>query len=134
MRKFSKEDQKKVNEKFDSFKQGNFNEEDTNTVLNHEDDILKKCKSASLANFLEDIKAMCAMVKAWVKKDYRAIPVKTIGMVTLTLVYVFCPQDLIPDYIPGIGLLDDASIVGLCIAAIKSDLEAFKAWAKAHLK
>ena len=55
-------------------------------------------------------------------------------MVTLTLVYVFSPLDLIPDYIPGVGLLDDASIVGLCIAAIKSDLEAFKAWAKAHLK
>lgn len=131
---FSKKNQKKVNEKFDSFKQGNFNEEDTNTVLNHEDDILKKCTNVSLAKFLDDIKTMCAMVKAWVKKDYRAIPVKTIGIATLTLVYVFCPQDLIPDYIPGVGLLDDASIVALCIAAIKSDLEAFKVWAKAHLK
>lgn len=131
---FSKKDQKNVNEKFDSFKQGNFNDEDTNTVLNHEDDILKKCTSGSLSKFVEDIKTMSAMVKAWAKKDYRAIPVKTIGMVTLTLVYVFCPQDLIPDYIPGVGLLDDASIVGLCIAAIKSDLEAFKAWANAHLK
>lgn len=131
---FSKKDQKKLNEKFDSFKQGNFNEEDTKTVINHEDDIHKKCSSGSLAKFLEDIKTMCSMVKAWVKKDYQGIPVKTIGMVTLTLVYVFSPLDLIPDYIPGIGLLDDASIVGLCIAAIKSDLEAFKAWAKVNLK
>ena len=131
---FSKKDQKKVNEKFDSFKQGDFNEDDTKTVLDHEDDILKKCTNVSLAKFLDDIKTMCAMVKAWVKKDYRAIPVKTIGMTTLTLIYVFCPQDLIPDYIPGVGLLDDASIVALCIAAIKSDLEAFKVWAKVHLK
>ena len=49
---FSKKDQKKVNEKFDSFKQGKFDEEDTNTVLNHEDDILKKCSSGSLSKFL----------------------------------------------------------------------------------
>jgi uncharacterized membrane protein YkvA (DUF1232 family) len=131
---FSKKDQKKVNEKFDFFKQGDFNEDDTKTVLDHEDDILKKCTSGSLAKFLEDIKTMCAMVKAWVKKDYQGIPIKTIGMVTLTLLYVFSPLDLISDYIPGVGLLDDASIVGLCIAVIKSDLEAFKAWAKAHLK
>ena len=40
---FSKKDQKKVNEKFDSFKQGDFNEDDTKTVLDHENDILKKC-------------------------------------------------------------------------------------------
>ena len=65
---FSKKDQKKVNEKFDSFKQSDFNEDDTKTVLDHEDDILKKCTNVSLAKFLDDIKTMCAMVKAWVKK------------------------------------------------------------------
>ena len=53
---FSKKDQKKVNEKFDSFKQSDFNEDDTKTVLDHEDDILKKCTNVSLAKFLDDIK------------------------------------------------------------------------------
>ncbi|MBE6354737.1 DUF1232 domain-containing protein [Treponema sp.] len=73
------------------------------------------------------------MVKAWTKKEYKGVPVKTIGMIILTLVYVFSPIDIIPDCIPGIGLVDDATMVSLCLAAVKSDIEDFKIWAKTHI-
>ena len=130
---FSKADQAKVKGKFESFKRGNFSAEDTATVLNNAADILKKSSGGPLAKFFDDIKTMCEMVKAWAKKEYKGIPVKTIGMVILTLGYVFFPQDIIPDYIPGIGLLDDATMVSLCLAAVRSDIDAFRVWAKAHL-
>ena len=74
------------------------------------------------------------MVKAWVKKDYREIPVKTIGMIILTLGYVFSPVDIIPDVIHVLGLVDDATMVGLCIAAARNDIEDFRIWARSHQK
>ena len=130
---FSSADQAKVNGKFESFKRGNFSAADTATVLNNTADILNKSADGPLAKFFDDIKTMCQMVKAWAKKEYKGVPVKTIGMIILTLVYVFSPIDIIPDCIPGIGLVDDAAMVGFCIAAARSDIEDFRVWARAHL-
>lgn len=129
---FSRDDQEKVNGKFDSIKQGKFRSSDAETVLNNADEILNKSENGPLAKFFDDIKTMCEMVKAWCRKDYRGIPVKTIGMIILTLVYVFSPIDIIPDFIPGIGLMDDAAMVGLCLAAARSDINDFRIWARSH--
>ena len=52
--------------------------------------------------------------------------------IILTLVYVFSPIDIIPDFFPGIGSVDDAGMVLLCIAAARADIEDFRRWAKAN--
>ncbi len=130
---FSKNDQEKAERKFESFKRGNYSEDDTATVINNIEDILNKSSNGPLADFFNDIKTMCEMIKAWVSKEYKGVPVKTIGMIILTLVYVFSPIDIIPDFIPGVGLIDDATMVAACIAAAKSDIEDFRVWARSHL-
>ena len=130
---FSKADQAKIKGKFESFKNGKFSSEDTATVLNNIGSILRKSKEGPLARFFDDIKTMCEMVKSWTRNEYKGIPIKTIGMIILTLVYVFSPFDFIPDFIPGVGLMDDTAMVGLCLAAVRSDIEDFRVWARAHL-
>lgn len=132
MMEMNEEQTEKVNGKFNSFKNGNFSENDQDTVLNHSDEILEKANKGALQKFADDIKTMCSMVKAWSHKDYREAPMKTIGMIILTLVYVFSPIDIIPDFFPGIGSVDDAGMVLLCIAAARADIEDFRRWAKAN--
>ena len=46
----------------------------------------------------------------------------------------FSPVDIIPDVIPVLGLVDDATMVGLCIAASRSDIEDFRIWARSYQK
>jgi len=41
-------------------------------------------------------------------------------------------MDLIPDVIPGVGLFDDAVVIGWVITAIRDDLDAFLAWEQAQ--
>jgi len=36
--------------------------------------------------------------------------------------------DLIPDYIPVIGYLDDAAVVALAVKWIQDDIEEFRQW------
>ena len=128
MNTISKETEQNLKEKFNGFKNGNFSSADTTTVLNNIEDILSKSESGPLREFFDDIKVMCSMVKSWIKKEYREIPVRTIGMVILTLGYVFSPIDLILDTIPVLGLLDDAKMVEMCLAAARSDINDYRLW------
>ena len=38
------------------------------------------------------------------------------------------PIDLIPDYIIGIGQIDDAAVVGFCLYLLRKDLRKYKEW------
>ncbi len=67
---------------------------------------------------------MWELLKDWKKGNYKA-PWRTIAAIVAALIYVINPWDIIPDYIPVLGLIDDAFIVALCAAAIKSDLRRY---------
>ena len=128
MRKFTNNDENKVRSKFESFKNGKISSEDTQKVINNLDSIQNMAKKGALASLFDDISTLCEMVKAWSSGVYKQIPKKTIVMILLTLLYVCSPIDLIPDFIPIIGCVDDAMMVSLCIAAAKSDIEEFRRW------
>lgn len=129
---FSRKDKAKVEAGFESIKEGKFKDEDVYTVIDNTEDILNKSSNGPLEKFFDDIKTMCDMVASWAKKEYREIPYRTIGMIILTLVYVFSPVDIIPDAIPGIGLLDDALMVTLCLKAVQGDIDDFRVWKKVN--
>jgi uncharacterized membrane protein YkvA (DUF1232 family) len=42
------------------------------------------------------------------------------------LAYVASPLDLVPDYIPGVGLVDDAAIVMYCFSYLGHKLEPYR--------
>lgn len=42
--------------------------------------------------------------------------------------YLVSPVDLIPDFIPGAGYLDDVAVVGACLDPVKSDVDEYVAW------
>jgi uncharacterized membrane protein YkvA (DUF1232 family) len=37
-------------------------------------------------------------------------------------------MDAIPDFIPGIGLIDDAAVLALLLHSLAQDLAAFRVW------
>lgn len=90
----------------------------------------KKFKKLSvIGETLMLVPEMIDLVRSFIKKEYKNIPVGTIIGIISALIYVLSPIDLVPDAIPGAGLLDDASVVLLCLnSGAKDDLKKYRKW------
>lgn len=69
------------------------------------------------------------MLKDWSRGEYQA-PWKTISAVAFTLAYVMNPLDIVPDFIPLLGYLDDATLVKMTLDFIHDDIQKYKATRK----
>ncbi|CUT05620.1 Uncharacterized membrane protein YkvA, DUF1232 family [Candidatus Kryptobacter tengchongensis] len=83
--------------------------------------------------FFNKLKLLWMCVDDYLEGNYTKIPFKTIIAIAGALIYFLSPADAIPDFIPGIGYIDDAAVVGMVIKAIFSDLENYAQWKKLDL-
>lgn len=108
-------------------------EEDVKKVLDKTDEIKQKFeKPGPLGRFVEDIKLLISILKDYWSRKYRQVPFWTIAAIVFALLYVLSPIDMIPNFIPVIGLVDDAMVVAACLAMIEQDLHEYKHWKTQH--
>ncbi len=81
-----------------------------------------------IGNFISDIPILIDMIKAYTTKEYTDIPLATILTATITLIYFVSPIDIIPDFIPLIGKLDDIAIITILLKTIHNDVSDYKHW------
>ncbi|RZK14902.1 MAG: DUF1232 domain-containing protein, partial [Hymenobacter sp.] len=60
--------------------------------------------------------------------EYRQIQTNTIVSGLAVLLYVISPIDLIPDFIPVVGFLDDLSLVSWFIGKFHGEITRFREW------
>jgi uncharacterized membrane protein YkvA (DUF1232 family) len=93
-----------------------------------EAEVIENKARTALRGFFEDIKTMLSMVKDYAARSYREMPFGTIAAAVGALLYFWSPLDLIPDFIPGLGYLDDAGVVAACVRLIRGDILAYRKW------
>ena len=103
---------------------------DLDKVIAQAGTILNKARGGSLRGLLDDIYLLVELVRDYAKGRYRDVPWRTVAAAAAALLYVANPIDLIPDYIPGVGYVDDAAVVRVCLSLIGQDLATYKAWRK----
>lgn len=77
------------------------------------------------ARLIGRIRLLVMIGSDYLSGRYTRVPVVTVWMLIFALLYVVGPLDLIPDFIPGFGWLDDAFVVALVCRAIRRDLRRY---------
>src|SRR3712207_5304918 len=78
----------------------------------------------------ESLQTLSRMIKAAVSGEYTGIPTSTLVGGIAVVLYFLSPVDFVPDFIPVIGLLDDAALLAWFMTSIKSEMDKFEDWEK----
>lgn len=81
-----------------------------------------------LKGFMGIVKTFIRMIRAYLKGSYRVIPWKTLLLMVAGLIYFVTPLDLIPDFIPIAGFVDDITVVLYIFNRLKEDIHDFEKW------
>lgn len=100
------------------------------TALNEVADKLadKESKTNKFHQLFDVALTLVRLVRRYVSGEYRAISTSTIVSGLAVLLYVLSPIDLIPDFIPVLGFLDDLSLVSWFVGKFHGEITRFREW------
>ena len=125
MASFSKE---KAKEEFNKSRK-NFSKDNLENLMQKEDSLFSKFLNFDKLNeYYQDFIDLFSLLKDWYKGRYKDVPWMVISSAGGALLYVLSPIDLIPDFIPVIGYLDDAAVFAACLKFIRKDLDKYREW------
>ena len=106
---------------------------DLEYLINEEEKLQEKLKDSShLERVTKDLMLFMSLLKDYYKGNYRDIPYKTISAGVVGLLYTLNPIDIIPDFIPFIGHIDDTLVLTFCLKLIEKDLQKYQTWKKSQ--
>lgn len=126
-------DQKKISNYFSKMKSKASNiitnyEKSGELITDAEKKTEKTGQASALKNFTEQIKALIRLVKHYREGTYRDVSKKSMILVVAALLYFISPIDAVPDFLIGIGLVDDAAVLGYLLKTINDEVEQFTKW------
>jgi uncharacterized membrane protein YkvA (DUF1232 family) len=85
-----------------------------------------------LAGVADELKALLRLIRAYARGDYRKVSWQSMAMVVGAVLYVVSPIDVIPDFLFGGGLVDDASVLVFAYRKVHKEIEEFLEWERAN--
>jgi uncharacterized membrane protein YkvA (DUF1232 family) len=78
--------------------------------------------------FQDQSLAMMRMLKSWYAREYTGLSKNAVVGLIASAIYIANPLDLIPDFIPLIGKLDDRLVIGYFVKQLNVEIQRFMAW------
>jgi uncharacterized membrane protein YkvA (DUF1232 family) len=77
--------------------------------------------------------AMVRVVRDYQRGEYRDMSTPKLLIIIAAIIYFVSPFDVIPDWIPVLGHIDDAFVIALALKSVRLDLDTFMAWETARI-
>ena len=78
----------------------------------------------------EKIIILGSLIKSYATGEYREIELPNLLKIIAGFIYFILPIDIIPDFLPFIGLTDDVALFMFIISSIDGELVRFEQWNK----
>ena len=86
---------------------------------------------SALAGLMDDIRAAYNMVADTTAGRYKGLSKTTIALLVGGLAYLALPLDIVPDFVPVAGWLDDAAVLAWIFKRSTAELARYRAWRNA---
>ena len=98
-------------------------------VAQEKDKTLDKIKNASaLSGLFDNIRTAYDMVSDSVTGKYQGVAKSTLALLAGGLAYLALPLDLVPDFIPVAGWVDDAAVLAWIFKRCADEFQKYKAF------
>ena len=109
--------------------------EDIGETIGKEEKAEQMAKESSfLRQYWKDVKTSFALLKDWYMGNYTKIPFRMVTSIAGAILYLVSPLDVVPDWVPFGGLLDDVLVLAAIFALSRRDLEEYVKWAQPEMK
>ena len=118
-----------IDEKYVEEKVAKVDEGDVEMAAKNQQEISDKILNANaLKKYTELGKVMFGMLQDYRKGIYKDVPWFTIAAIAFALLYVLNPLDMMPDFIPGVGYVDDFAVLTFSLRFMETDLHKYLDW------
>ncbi len=83
-----------------------------------------------IGKYFKEASLVCNMINDYICKRYTAVPTATVITLLAAVLYFVSPIDIIPDFLPLIGHLDDMLVFSFVQEAMKVDIKKYEKWKK----
>ena len=124
---------KEIKEEFVKSEITKIDEDDVSIAMDSQEEIDKKINNSGLLQkYSELAKVMYGMLKDYRKGVYSKVPWFTIATIAFAFLYILNPLDIVPDFIPGLGYIDDLAVLTFGLRFIETDLHNYLDWKLEH--
>ena len=100
--------------------------------INGDDFAKAESKSAYLDEKVEEFRLLVAMGRDVFAGRYR-MNKWNLSIIAATMAYVIAPVDALPDMLPLLGWMDDATIVAYAVSKLTDEINKYKAFTRASV-
>lgn len=104
------------------------NTEKTSKLIKEAMDKVNKISKGPVEEVWASLLIFFDLLTDWLKGNYKNVPLGSIIMMVASIIYFLTPFDIIPDFIIGLGYIDDMAVISYTFRQIQTDIDKYLVW------